>query len=423
MGPGTDLLDGRRPRVLFLTGHLPYPPVSGGRRREYELLRLLSTEFEVHLHAVSKTPEEDAANAGRLREHCASVHVAAATQATSSLDPAVPPLVQRHVCPEMTERVGTAVSEGSVDLVHVEGFYLMPHVPLGRVPTLLVEQNIEYNVCRQRVRTARNRFERRLRLVEYGATLQAEIEAWRRSTLLATVSEEDRDTIRAALPGLDVRLVPDGADHLSAARTAGQVGAALPAAKPGGDSLLFVGNFGYAPNVDAALYLCSEILPRIRRRVPDVDLALVGNSPPPEIERLASENVVVTGRVPSVEPYLDAASVVVVPLREGGGVKVKVLEAVSRGKAVVTTSIGAQGLGSDAGAFLEIHDPPAEFARAVSELLRDPPRRHALEDAALSYASSAPTWKDAAGALRECYLDLLGSRAPDTRSREPIPRA
>jgi glycosyltransferase involved in cell wall biosynthesis len=122
--------------------------------------------------------------------------------------------------------------------------------------------------------------------------------------------------------------------------------------------------------------------------------------------RVAGDDVVVTGRVPSVEPYFERAQVIVCPLREGGGVKVKVLEALARGKAVVTTSVGVQGLGPAADDALRVEDRPRRFARAVAEILRDETERRRLEQAAKALAATLPTWDDAVDGLIGCYQEL-----------------
>jgi polysaccharide biosynthesis protein PslH len=141
---------------------------------------------------------------------------------------------------------------------------------------------------------------------------------------------------------------------------------------------VFVANFAYGPNVDGALWLCRDVFPRVRAFVPGARLMLVGNHPPAEVRALAGPGVTVTGRVTSVDPYLEAADLFLCPLREGGGIKAKLLEALSRGEPVVTTSVGSQGLGPEAERALRIEDRSRGFARAVSDLLGDPTERRRL---------------------------------------------
>jgi glycosyltransferase involved in cell wall biosynthesis len=383
-------------RVLFLTCHLPYPPVSGGRLREHELLRRIGGDCDVHLVVVSKTYEQDLAAAEQLERLCASVSVFPACAGRADL----PAQLRRHRCPQATSLVRRLA--GEVDLVHVEGFYLLQHVPApSPAPVLLVGQNVEFSLWAQRVGIAGAYAQQRDAFREFRETRAHEVDAWRRADLCAAVTEDDRAAMLRVAPGLDVRVVPDGVDHL---------GAPPPDRPEPRRELVFVANFAYDPNTDAAAWFCSEILPRVRERVPDARALLVGNEPPPDVLGLGCDHVEVTGRVPGVERYLDRAAVVVSPLRVGGGITVNVLEALCRGKAIVTTSIGAQGLDDGSAGAMVVADEPAHFARAAAELLVDATARRELERRALAFADTLPTWDDAAASLRGCYGALARER-------------
>ena len=389
-----------RPRVLFLACHLPYPPVSGGRRRELELIRRLSRQHDIHLMVVSKTYDQDLANSHELERFCTSVEVFAADRVPRDADRQGEPLqVLRHRCDALSARVAEVLDEGSIDMVHVEGYYLMQHVPeQAGVPVMLVDQNIEYDLERQRSAAGGDAHDLR--------THRAEVAAWRRADALGVLTTEDRDMLVAAFPGADVWLVPDGADHLPEPATGDQ---RLDHAD--GPLAVFLANFGYEPNVDAALHLCGDILPRVHARMPDVNLWLVGTDPPPAVAALAGERVRVTGRVPEVEPYIDAADVMVCPLRIGGGVKVKAIEALRRGKCVVATTVGAQGMPGPARSALAIADDPAEFADHVCTLLADDHLRHGVERRSARAGRLLPTWDDAGRALAAAWTDVLRERS------------
>lgn len=365
----------------------------------------MGNDFDVHLCAVSKTFEEDAANVHALDAWCSDVRLFPVdpVRGEATPDPPVPFQERRHASAAMTSYLAEAIDDLRPDVIHVEGFYLMQHLPEKlEIPVLLGEQNVEYMLWRQKAEAATRRDEREQRLREYLLTLESETRAWLAASMCATVTDEDRAAILAAEPAIDVRVVPDGADHLR-----------LPEPSPGRDDrmnnvIAFVANFGYEPNVDAALYLLRKIFPRVRTRVPGAQLLLVGNAPPPEVVDLAqaTRGVTVTGRVAEVEPYIESATVIACPLRVGGGVKVKVLEALSRGKAIVTTSVGAQGLGPHAQRAMEIHDRPLPFSDALVQLLRWPRLRAALERRAAEFAASLPTWDVAADELAACYEEL-----------------
>jgi polysaccharide biosynthesis protein PslH len=398
---------GDRPRVLFLSCHLPWPPLSGGRRRELELITRISESFDIHVIVVSKTPVQDRANAATLAPFCRSVEVFPA-QAAESRERDLPHQVLRHRAPAATRRVREIIAYGRVDLVHVEGFYLMQHVPEWiEAPVLLVEQNIEYELTRQRARASSERVRRLDSLYDCLRTQAAERACWRRATRLAAVTWEDRETMRSELDDRDVDVVPDGADHVP---TRSEPSCAVVIGHPQPPQVTLLANFAYAPNVDAALHFCEEILPRLRAAVEDVRVCLVGNAPPAEILQLSGERVSVSGYVPDVLPHLDAADVIVCPLRIGGGIKVKVIEALRRGKAIVSTSIGAQGLTAEARQALLVADDPRHFAGAVAALLSDRRYRRRLERRAAAAARTLPTWDEAAARLATVYDELLDRR-------------
>jgi polysaccharide biosynthesis protein PslH len=385
-----------RPRVLFLGCHLPYPPVSGGRRRELELIKRVSRQFDVHLMVVSKTYDEDTANAHELERFCTSVEVFPVDPQRGDPNRAGdPPQVLRHRCSELTRRVAEVLEQGEIDLIHVEGYYLMQHVPERiDVPVFLVEQNIEYDLERQRAATAGRAHDLR--------THRTEVAAWRRADALGVLTTEDREMVAATLPGAGVRLVPDGADHLPL-----RSGACPAVPRPDTPLIVFLANFGYEPNVDAALHLCTDILPRIHTRMADVNVWLVGTDPPPEVAALGDERVQVTGRVPDVAPYIDASDVMVCPLRIGGGVKVKAIEALRRGKCVVSTSVGAQGMPAAARSALAIADDPERFATAVQALVADRELRERVEHRSARAARLLPSWDAASRALTGAWRELL----------------
>jgi glycosyltransferase involved in cell wall biosynthesis len=281
---------------------------------------------------------------------------------------------------------------------------------------LLVEQNIEYELEYQRARADQDGVTRLDSFLRGAHTRAAELECWLRATRLGTVTDEDREMIRLELPGAEVSVVPDGADHIPRVRR-GPIAPGIE--RPDGPLVVMLANFGYAPNVDAARHLCRDVLPLIRVAVPKVNVWLVGNAPPREVLALRDERVTVTGYVPDVRPYLDAADVVTCPLRIGGGVKLKTIEALRRGKAIVSTHVGAQGIPSEARHALVIADGQDAFADAVTNLLLDGDRRARCEREAARAARRLPTWDAAATTLRSIYDQLLEG-APLRSDQFPI---
>src|SRR5262245_8253920 len=358
---------------------------------------MLAGRVDYEVVAVSTTAEEDRRNACVFGD-------AKVFQAANSWNGGLEPrLVQRHDCDGVVEYVASRVRAGAVDLVQVEGFYLMQHVPAPcDVPVLLVEQNVEYAVWLQRVVAERNHALRAAHLIELRHTWTSELHAWGRSDLLAVSNDDDRNQVLAVDPHRDVRIVPDG-NH-----TNGSDGT-----EERDPLVVCVGDYGHQPNEDAALHLCDEIVPLLRGEAPNVRVVFVGTSPSASLRARAEqcENVVVTGWVSEVEPYLDSAQAVVAPLHVGGEIRLKLLDALSRGRPIVATSVAAQALGGSHSNGIRIADEPGAFAAHVLELLASARVRRRRARAARSLAHTLSPGDEAAVRLLECYeVAVAGDR-------------
>jgi glycosyltransferase involved in cell wall biosynthesis len=174
-------------------------------------------------------------------------------------------------------------------------------------------------------------------------------------------------------------------------------------------SVLFVGSFIHPPNTDAALRLLRDIFPAVRREFPEAVLHIVGDRPPREVREAAGPGVVVTGYVPDLTPYLDGAAVVVAPLRVGGGMRVKVVEALAAGKALVASPLAASGLSVADGEQVILAETDDQFGDAILRLLRDPERRAALAQRAHAWASAHLDWDESISAYERLYDSLISS--------------
>jgi glycosyltransferase involved in cell wall biosynthesis len=177
-------------------------------------------------------------------------------------------------------------------------------------------------------------------------------------------------------------------------------------------AVLFVGNFKHAPNVDAALRLACGIWPQVLAQAPEAVLYLVGDQAPAEVQRLAGPNIVVTGRVPEVTPYLDRAAVVAAPLREGGGMRVKVMNALAAGKAIVASRLAIEGLGLADGQQVALAETDDEFSAAILRLLADPAERRAMAGRARAWACAHLGWQASLAAYAGLYTRLLAQAGP-----------
>src|SRR5207244_3313106 len=212
--------------------------------------------------------------------------------------------------------------------------------------------------------------------------------AWRAVAACALTSSRDEDFVRRVLPGARTAVVPNAVDLQRFAPTS-----------DGADrgSLLFFGEIGYYPNTDALLFFLRDVLPRLRGSHPSMRLVIVGPSVPKAIQRYASADVIITGAVADVRPYLEAARAVIVPLRVGGGTRLKILEAMAMAKPVISTRLGAEGLGVTGGRDILLADDPASFADEVRRVLDDTDLAAQLGSAArhtLGLDEGFVSWRD-----------------------------
>ncbi|HKG41308.1 MAG TPA: glycosyltransferase family 4 protein [Nitrososphaeraceae archaeon] len=400
-------------RILFLTAHLPFPPFSGGRRREFELISRLGKDFEIYLCSISKTWETDRMYISNLLCSCASVNLFKAVFNDNKQYAIYPNQIKRHTCEEARSYISFLMKNKAFDVVHVEGYYLMQHLPIKpQIPVLLVEHNIECLLNLQRFKLATIQQDKSYYWQEYMYTLKWERTFWKRATKCVTLTAEDESNMRQLEPYIDIRTIPNGINHrkiIDEAASSNICKDSLVSAKC--PSILFVGNFLYEPNIDAALYFSRLIFPLILKDVPNAKLLLVGNAPPPQICSLTfNKQIKVSGYVDSLTHFYKDADVVVCPLRIGGGVKVKVLEALNAGKAIVSTSIGAQGMDLSTYPAVTVADEVTDFAEKVVRFLLDPQERYRQEQQALAYASILPTWDQATEAFVQCYKEMIDCR-------------
>jgi glycosyltransferase involved in cell wall biosynthesis len=431
-------------RILFLTAHLPFPPTSGGRRREFELISRLGNDFEIHLCSLTEAPEIDNKYTEKLGSYCKYISIFKTGPFLLTNDTLrYPSLMIRYYSKEGFNDISRLIRGSGFDLIHVEGSYLMQLIPENcPIPILLVEHNVEYSICSQRMSLSISEKDRSFHLQERDNTLLWERYFWKRAKKVIALTQEDEEHIRELESNVDVTFIPNGTDHyLTIDQTRVQpryTNYYSESASVSSNmrtiencpSILFVANFAYDPNVDAAIYFCKQILPLILQKVPDAKLFIVGNLPSIEILRpvirsgidtctsiLANSNVKtiydyieVIGYVNSLDPFYKFAKVVVCPLRIGGGVKVKILEALRAGKAIVTTPLGAQGLGLNNSEALCVCNKVSDFANNVVRFLINSNERQKQEERALHFGNTLPTWDQVKWRYVNCYKKLVSKQ-------------
>jgi hypothetical protein len=347
-------------KVLFVCPFVPWPLVNGGKIRTYHLLREASRQAEIHLRVILE-PETAGDASEALAPLCASLGLFERSQPGRLERWKLPKLERWFHSRALLEAVRSDLAGGGFRLVHLDELLLARVVPSERsIP--VVQHHHKLDTVLYGSLTRGTTLERRFDLWKL-ARLEAESARRYRHHLLC--SADDADTLRARYGALDCAVVPSGfapdafrPEPLARAR----------------ERLLFLGSMDYGPNVEAAVRFVHSILPTIRAQRPGVEFVIVGGSPAPEVRALAGPGVVVTGRVESVQPHLATATALVVPLAIGGGTRLKIVEALALATPVVSTMIGAQGLGLVNGEHALLADGAQEFAAATLQVLEDPQR-------------------------------------------------
>ena len=291
-----------------------------------------------------------------------------------------PYAVGRFGCPEVRERISTWFKERRFDVAICDFLDAAINFPRElSTPSVLFQHNVESEIWRRHTSTESNPLKKQVYAVEFRKMLRYERKAARKFHHVIAVSEHDRSLMETWVEGAKITVVPTGVDLAQYRPDFNQAKKA--------PLVVFVGAMDWEPNVDAMEYFCESIWPSVVAQAGDARLRIVGRNPGERVRKLATDSIEITGRVPSVADHLHEAAVVVVPLRIGGGTRLKIYEAMAAGKAVVSTSVGAEGLDVHHGRDVVLADNPQSFAEAVLTLLRDENLRHKYEKAAAELAA------------------------------------
>jgi glycosyltransferase involved in cell wall biosynthesis len=407
----------RRPRVLFLSQCLPYPPDSGVTSRTFHILRELQVGLDVTLVPYFRVNHQpDAAARDAACEALRRVVTYVADPAPIPGEHRLPRRIWDHVRSLATgrpytqyqydsdtfaERLDAAIRSCPPDLIHLDSLDMHRWLPrLPDVPVACTHHDIDSELLRLRAQHLRSPLLRRYMSLQAGRVERLERELCPRLALNVMMSDIDAQRLQRVAPGAATVVVPNGTDtdflHPNGgSSTAGRV--------------VFVGPTYSHPNRDAVEFFLQDIWPRIGAADPATSLQLVGRSAPVDRARYDAEpGVQVLGQVPDIRPPLTQARCVVVPIRIGGGTRIKILDAWALGKAVVSTSIGCEGLDAVDGENILIRDTPEEFARAVLDVLHDTRLRTHLERNARCTALDRYSWGLVGRRIRSAYTELLG---------------
>ena len=368
-------------RLLWVKVGGLWPLNTGGRHRSFHLVAELARRHRVSLLTTHGPDDDPAGLAAHLPscEEVVSVPFALAkhgsarfvrTLAASWLSP-LPVDLFKCRAPALRREVARRLRETRFDLCVADFMAALPNVPVdSTVPLVLFAHNVEHVIWRRLRQVEPRPVRRALLALEWRKMRRYEARACERAGLTLTVSDVDRTALAALAPRAAIAAIPTGVDTAYFAPNGSHEA-------PG--AIVFTGSMDWYPNDDAIRYFMDAILPRVRAEIPDAVLTVVGRNPTPGLREAAARvGVHVTGTVDDVRPYVARAAVYVVPLRIGGGTRLKIFEALAMGKPVVSTTVGAEGLPVVPGEHFLRADEPAAFASAVVALLRDPARRRSL---------------------------------------------
>ena len=403
-------------RILWVKADKLLPVQNGGNIRTYHVLRYLSERHQLTFYSYYGGAPDPGYERELQRQLPGAVavctgkrelsEVARGLDYLSHLGAHAPYAVSRFAGARVQKQLQTWFREQRYDVAVCDFLDAAINFP-GRlnIPSVLFQHNVESEIWRRHADTAGNPVKKMLYRMEFRKMLRYERAAVRKFQHVIAVSENDRALMTKWVDGDRVTVVPTGVDLAQYRPAPNPLDISAPL-------VTFVGAMDWEPNVDGVEYFCAEVWPAIKAEVPQARLRIVGRNPDRRVQKWASNSInndnsiEVTGRVPSVVEHLRQSAVIIVPLRIGGGTRLKIYEAMATGKAVVSTTIGAEGLDVHHGHDIMLADDPRSFAQAVIMLLRDPELRRRYENAAAETAARYD-WP----AIGERFSEVLQSAA------------
>ena len=401
-------------QVLFLGLAPPVPTTNGHRMRCRTLLSALAAEGHEGTLVCFADSNELRSPAPQLTDLCTQVHFVPAPldqpaaveywNRLRGLLSAMPFGAQRLYSSEMSDTVQRTLDGGRFDAVICDDVYMLANIPPQiNIPIFLNKHDITHEIMGRFLDYERNPLKRLYGRSEYAKVRQLEIDACSNSEAVLACSERDAQEIRKLCPAARIYILPNVVD----------VWSYQPTYEDDGRTVLYVGAMDWFPNRDAVDYFAEEILPRLRRKAPDLHFTVAGRNPSQKMrERYRGfPDVTLSGSVTEMRPIIAKAAVCVVPLRIGSGTRLKILEAAAMGKPVVSTCLGAEGLEFVPGEEIVLADEPEGFAAAVADLLTDRSRRISLGRAARRRVEGHYDLSTLSTAVRTAFEELVPQAA------------
>ncbi len=393
----------------MLTPYLPYPPASGGQIRTYNLLKHLSKSHEITLVCLYKR-EEERQYADQLKSYCKEIYLCKRPEKPwqlrtilKSVFSMLPFLIVRNYSSEAAETVRKLLAEQIFDVIHAETFYVMPHIPKTTIPTILVDQTLEYRVYKHFISQLPWYLHHPLRLDTFKLKYWEEY-YWNHAQLVAAVSETDAKAIHMLAPNIDPVVIPNGASD------------DMFVSGPGSDisisatELLFVGNFSWLQNTEAANYLIEKILPLLNKKTSNYHLTIAGQNIPARLKSTANPNVRYIDLEGSdndaVRDIYTRAGLFVAPIFGPGGTRLKILTAMATRLPVITTNTGAEGLNLMHEQSVMLAESPEAFVDCIIALSTKEEVRRKIAENAYTIARKSFSWESITKTLVESYQSI-----------------
>lgn len=396
-------------KILMLTPYLPYPPASGGQIRTLNLLKHLSKNHDITLVSLYKNAQEKK-YASHLEAYCKKIYVCKRAERPWQLKNILksifsfqPFLVVRNFSEEAKQVVTRLLDKEQFDVIHAETFYIMPHIPQTEINILLVEQTIEYKVYQHFI--SHLFFPIRFALsLDIFKLKYWEKFYWKKADIVATVSHADQQVIQKIDPHIDPVIIPNGAgDEMFVEKLYTK-----QLAKP---QLLFMGNFSWLQNVEAAQYLIETVFPYVQQKIPHVELVIAGQNALKKLPSHAAPNIqvinIAADDTETVKKLYQLATLFVAPIFGPGGTRLKILASMAAGLPIVSSKTGIEGLGVKDGKHVLIADSPDEFVKNCVQLLQNNELYDDLRKNAFDHVSKYFSWSAIAKKLEIQYRRIM----------------
>ena len=395
-------------KILWVKAGGLVPPDTGGKIRSYNILRELARRHSVTFFSFYATLDNDlhpGLNSIFERVVCLPLKLPTPKSLGEMIDygtgllSSQPYSVTKYCRPQVRQKLRALLQAEAFDVILCDFMVAAGVIPWHwPTPKVLFTHNVEATIWRRHYEVATNPIWKAISWLEWRKMEAAERRYLRLADHVLTVSETDRAAFATFLDIRNLTVIPTGVDV--------DYFQPMPA-KESANSLVFTGSMDWLPNEDAIVYFCDAILPLIKQQCPEVSLEVVGRNPSPKLRALARTETCIrlTGWVEDIRPFVARGSVCIVPLRIGGGTRLKIFEAMAMKKAVVSTTVGAEGLPVRPGENILLVDTPNDFARSVVSLLRDSKERERLGRAARTLVQEKYSW----AAVAESFAGTLGN--------------